>query len=210
MSSSPAAPQQAATLRALHAVAELVIAGPQYEQFGDIRLTVRGDGIGGWVEPATRVCPTELITERGRFPLRGRLIDVASAAGITPRSLRDVYQGGPDFSPDESLDVDPAIAAVMLRAFADGDAALRAFCLDVEPILWPEHFDIGIAVDGINYGASPGDDSIAVPYAYVAPWEVPTGPFWNQPFGAARSLHDLTGTADIVAFFEEGRTTAAT
>jgi hypothetical protein len=37
------------------------------------------------------------------------------------------------------------------------------------PVLWPEHFDIGITIDAVNYGASRGDDHIAEPYAYVGP-----------------------------------------
>ena len=39
------------TRRALHAVAELLIAGPQYEAVGDIRLAARPGGFGGWVGP---------------------------------------------------------------------------------------------------------------------------------------------------------------
>ena len=205
----PAASASSTTRHALHAIAEMLIAGPQYERSGEIRLTVHPDGFGGWVEPATRITATELITPQDRFPLRGNLIDLATAAAITPRPLRDVYQGGPEFSLDEQLDLEPRIAAVMLQAFADGDAALREFAPGEDPILWPEHFDVGIAVDEINYGVSPGDDSVAEPYAYVAPWQVPAGSFWNQPFGAARPVSELAATADIVAFFLRGRAVAA-
>jgi len=61
-------------------------------------------------------------------------------------------------------------------------------------VLWPEHFDLGIAVDEVNYGISPGDDGHATPYAYVGPWTQRTGPFWNAPFGALYPLdpaHDV-------------------
>ena len=27
-----------------------------------------------------------------------------------------------------------------------------------EPVLWPEHLDVAVAVDAVNYGGSPGDD----------------------------------------------------
>ena len=75
---------------------------------------------------------------------------------------------------------------------------------DQEPVLWPEHFDLGISVAGVNYGVSPGDDGIATPYAYVGPPTPVAGAFWNQPFGAARSLRDLPDVAAVVAFFREG------
>jgi len=69
-----------------------------------------------------------------------------------------------------------------------GDAALRALGEQVagvqapRPVLWPEHFDIGITLDEVNYGVSPGDDMIGEPYAYVGPFRRREGAFWNQPF----------------------------
>jgi hypothetical protein len=102
------------------------------------------------------------------------------------------------------LNVDPGDADVLLQAFTDGDAALRMLAPEQEPVLWPEHFDIGISLDEINFGVSPGDSSIDVPYAYVGPWTVPSGPFWNQPFGAARPMSELATPDDIVRFFDEG------
>lgn len=58
--------------------------------------------------------------------------------------------------------------------------------------LWPEHFDVGTALDlgagrGVNLGFSPGDAFSDEPYAYVGPWgpERPgVAEFWNAPFGA--------------------------
>jgi len=58
----------------------------------------------------------------------------------------------------------------LLGWFARGDRALRRFAPSEEPILWPEHFDLGIAADEINYGMSPGDVGHPLPYAYVGPW----------------------------------------
>jgi hypothetical protein len=192
------------TRRALHAVAELLIAGPQYAATGDIRLAARPGGFGGVTAGSGAVVGTDLVTTTGRFPLRGRLIQLAELAGITPRPLRDVYQGGPEFTIDELVDLNPADAGVLLRAFTDGDAALRRLGPDQERVLWPEHFDIGISQDEINYGVSPGDSSIDLPYAYVGPWQVPSGPFWNQPFGAARPMSEFATPEDIVRFFDEG------
>ena len=189
---------------ALHAVAELLIAGPQYAATGDIRLAARPGGFGGVAAGSSAVSGTDLVTTTGRFPLRGTVIELAERAGITPRALRDVYQGGPEFTLDELLEVNPTDAGALLRAFTDGDAALRRLATDEEPVLWPEHFDIGISLDEINYGVSPGDSSIDLPYAYVGPWNVPSGPFWNQPFGAARPMSELATPDDIVGFFDEG------
>ena len=218
-------PEFAATRRALHAVAELLIAGPQYASVGDIRLAARPDGFGGWVgstrsprsgiavsgtaASVTAVSGTDLITAVGRFPLRGRVIDLAQQAGITPRALRDVYADGPDFSLDEPLEVTAAAADVLLRGFIDGDTALRELDPNQEPTLWPEHFDIGISASEVNYGVSPGDGVIGEPYAYVGPWEVPTGVFWNYPFGAARPLSRLATPRDILEFFVDGRNAVA-
>ena len=199
-------PELSTTRRALHAVAELLIAGPQYEAVGDIRLAVRPGGFGGWnASDPSAVSGTELITPAGRFSLGGSVTDLARRAGITPRPLRDVYTGGPEFSIDDSTDVTASAAEILLQAFADGDTALRKLEPGQLPVLWPEHFDIGITVDEVNYGVSPGDGAIGEPYAYVGPWQVPVGTFWNQSFGAARPLSRLASAAAILEFFQEGR-----
>lgn len=96
-------------------------------------------------------------------------------------------------------------AELLLRSFADGDAALRLLDPGEAPTLWPEHFDIGITVAEVNYGVSPGDAAIGEPYAYVGPWQVPDGSFWNQPFGAARPLSLLASPQAMVEFFREGQ-----
>jgi hypothetical protein len=92
----------------------------------------------------------DLITPAGRFPLRGRLVDVAKSAGITTRPLRDVYSGGPDFSDLEPVDVAVGAVDPLSRAIINGDAALRSFAPNEDPILWPEHCDIGISVPEVT------------------------------------------------------------
>ncbi|ETK32290.1 hypothetical protein [Microbispora sp. ATCC PTA-5024] len=74
------------------------------------------------------------------------------------------------------------------------------------PVLWPEHFDLAVTLDEVNYGISPGDGHLPEPYAYVGPWTPRTGPFWNAPFGASRPLRELGGAEAVRAFFEQGRT----
>jgi hypothetical protein len=61
----------------------------------------------------------------------------------------------------------------------------------------------------INYGVSSGDDAIAEPYAYVGPWILRTGDFWNAPFGATRLMTDLPDATAVLAFFRTGQQQAA-
>src|SRR5690606_13713074 len=84
-----------------------------------------------------------------------------------------------------------------LRASLDGDVS--------EIQLWPEHFDVALTADRVNYGASPGDDEHDEPYIYVAPWETRTGPFWNEPFGASLSRPHVPDASTALGFFLDGR-----
>ena len=80
-----------------------------------------------------------------------------------------------------------------------------------EAILWPEHLDLAITAGDVNYGFSPGDEFFNQPYAYVGPHSpLPIGGFWNAPFGAYRSMNDLSSVDDAVAFLLEGRDRATT
>jgi len=126
------------------------------------------------------------------------------AIGLSAQPLDDVYHDGPHVRPDEVIALDPADIDVVEDALARGDAALRTFAPSVEPILWPEHFDIAITVDDVNYGVSPGDGHHERPYAYVGPHQPRSGPFWNAPFGASRPLEELPDVPALVAFFLEG------
>ena len=195
------------TRRALHGVAELVIAGPQYALHGDIRLRVVPGGFAG-AASGVRVEGTELVWDGGRIPLGGSCRDLARAAGLTA-GAPGMYSDGSGVGPDDELSFDPDAVAVLLGWFERGDAALRAFAPDEEPVLWPEHFDVGYPLDEVNYGVSPGDDWYAAPYAYVGPWTHRDGAFWNASFGAARPATDLPDTDAVVAFFAQGRSAAA-
>ena len=77
--------------------------------------------------------------------------------------------------------------------------------------LWPEHFDVGTAVDlgtvSVNLGFSAGDAFSEEPYLYVGPWDErrPGDPaYWNAPFGAyaTRSQAGDAGACD--AFLRTG------
>ena len=196
-----------ATRRALHGVAELVIAGPQHEAFGTIRLRVLPGGFGAVASPV-RVEGHDLVWEGGRMPLAGSARTLAAAAGLEARAP-GIYADGSGVDLDEELSFAPEALDTLLGWFATGDAALRALAPEEEPVLWPEHFDLGIAVGEVNYGISPGDGGHEEPYAYVGPWTQRTGDFWNAPFGALRPAADLPDAAAVTAFLEEGRREAA-
>ena len=39
------------------------------------------------------------------------------------------------------------------------------------PVLWPEHFDLGVTLDEVNYGVSLGDEFHAAPVRVCRPVE---------------------------------------
>ncbi|MFI6324029.1 hypothetical protein ACIBG8_41345 [Nonomuraea sp. NPDC050556] len=189
------------TRRALHGVAELVLAGPQYRRSGTIRLQVVPGGFGTVADPELRVVGGHLVCGEVRVPLsENSCSGLARAVGVDVGVAEGVYGDGSGVTPGEALVVDDEVVAALMDAYAKGDAALRA--LGGTPVLWPEHFDLGVTLDEVNYGVSPGDGYRGVPYAYVGPWKAREGAFWNAPFGAARPLEE---GLDLDAFFAEGR-----
>ena len=120
-----------------------------------------------------------------------------------------IYSTGSGVSPDDPIEVDADAAAGLAACYSHGDQALRAFAPDETPVLWPEHFDLGITIDEVNYGVSPGDGYLDRAYAYVGPWQPRTGEFWNAPFGAARALDEFADVAALAGFFAAGRDRAA-
>jgi hypothetical protein len=200
----------AMTRHSLHGLAELVLAGPRYAAGGSMRLRADADGIRTWDDPPIRLSGGALAAGATRASLDGLTYAAAAALiGLTPHPLDDVYHDGPHVAPDEVISLDPAHVSVVEEALGHGDAALRTFSPSTEPILWPEHFDVAITLDDVNYGVSPGDGFHAGPYAYVGPHGPHAGAFWNAPFGAARSLDDLADVSSIVDFFTDGASAAA-
>ncbi|MBO9520847.1 MAG: hypothetical protein J7518_04860 [Nocardioidaceae bacterium] len=192
-----------ATRLSLHVVAELLLAGPQYDASGSIALGATPRGFGCTAQPDVRVEGTDLVVGSRVVALDGRTVgEVATDAGLVPRPLDDLYGDGPGLGPEHPLSVEAESAAAIAEAFRAGEEALAALAPDARRVLWPEHFDLGITLDEVNYGVSPGDGFLPVPYAYVGPWTVPDGEFWNASFGAARPLAEV---ADLLAFFAEGR-----
>jgi hypothetical protein len=205
------------TVMSLHGVAELLLAGTQRRANRSIKLIVTDDGFatGPIPRPPWRLAVrgSDLVVGDDRLvlPLHGTFADLAANAGVACAAPADAYPPASGCKSSDRLHIDHTSATDLLRALKIGDAACRAMAAahapanPPEPILWPEHFDVGITLEAVNYGVSPGDDSIPEAYAYVGPHTARTGKFWNQPFGAARPMSDFADADAVVAFFEEGR-----
>lgn len=193
------------TRRSVHGLAELVLAGPRYRSSGQLRLRVLRDGIGTWDQSGPRFSGGDLVAEGNRFPVDGlTFAEAAARLGLEASALDDVYHDGPGVAPSETIRLEPEPLRILEQAFAAGEAALAAFRPEAERVLWPEHFDVAITADEVNYGVSPGDSFHALPYAYVGPHRPRTGAFWNAPFGAARPVAELGHAEAVAAFFREG------
>ena len=213
------------TRGALHGVAELLLAGPQRRANRSIKLVVTADGFstGDLAAPPWRIAlrGTDLVVgthagthEERSIPLRGTFAEIADAIGVTAEPPVNSYPPASGQQPTDSPHIDAIAAQILVSALKLGDQACRALAAKHAatdppvPVLWPEHFDVGITLDAVNYGVSPGDNVIAQPYAYVGPHTPRTGEFWNQPFGAARVMTEFDNAEAVVAFFEEGRSQA--
>ncbi len=185
------------------------MAGPQYRASGTIRLRVTADGVTTVALPGLTLTATALVTDAASLKLHGSTCaDLAAAAGIEAGPAVGLYKDYTDVTLDEALQVDAEEASALFAALRRGDAALRRLAPGDTPVLWPEHFDLGIQLDEVNYGISCGDAYVGEPYAYVGPWTPRTGEFWNAPFGAARPLRALPGDA-LDHFLAQGRALAA-
>jgi hypothetical protein len=195
------------TRRSLHAVAELVLAGPQYRATGRLRLRVVPGGFATAFQPDVRVQGSRVVAGESLSEISGQTAHALGVClGVAAGEPEGAYRDGCGVGIDEPLALRAHHAAVVLDALALGNSALAAFAPAEAPVLWPEHFDVAIRVDDVNYGLSPGDGFIAGPYAYVGVGQVPAGDaFWNAPFGAARPLRDLDDLDGTITFFAEGR-----
>lgn len=202
-----------ATRRQLHGVAESFLAGPQYRSAGTIRLAVLPDGFTGTATPVA-VHGTTLHWPHGSCKLAGPVSELVAASGLDfGPPPDDVYRPVAPLDPGTVLDLDSDAARIVYRGLHAGAVALKTFMPDGIPVLWSEHFDVGVTEDEVNYGVSAGDDYHPLPYAYVGPWDsaasARTGEFWNAPFGAVHPL-DLSSDGDTLAaeiayFFSHGR-----
>ena len=196
----------ATTRRSLHAVAELVLAGPQYGAHNEIKLQVRPYGFGTVIGPDVRVVGPTVERDGVVVGIDGNSAEaIAHELGLTVRELTDVYADGSAVSPDEPLAVDTDVAGYLASCFRAADEALARFDESAERVLWPEHFDVAIRSGDVNYGMSPGDTHVPEPYAYVGPDAWASNPFWNAAFGAALLLGPAPDPDTIGRFFATGR-----
>ena len=214
-----------ATRDAWHRLAEHVLSAARHAATGRIGLI---PAPGGFATPAFGPDSTVLAVDLDEFVVsrdgqqrRTRIVTVAQVAdfaGITPGAPEQVYRPATPLEPDTLLRIDQQAAQLLADWYQLGSQALAGFAAavpDDQPTgaqLWPEHFDLGITVARINYGASPGDDHVAAPYLYVGPFDGPPtrGEFWNAPFGAVLQHTEVTSVEAAVQFFHAGRDRAHT
>ena len=73
------------------------------------------------------------------------------------------------------------------------EVTLQLFQSAEVPILWPEHLDVAIRFQDINFGVAPPDSTVSEAYLYVGPDHIDSDSFWNVPFGAALPVRELKG-----------------
>jgi hypothetical protein len=221
------------TVATLQRIAVHVVARARVEATGRFSLRVSPGGFAtpefGDDLRRVRVSGGTLLVETDRagaarvraLPIHGStLASLAALAGVDLTQPLDVGHDTPPVGdPDMPMELDLADADVVHRALLVGGDALDRVAAALPPHamptlarLWPEHFDVALDTEArpgvrINLGVSPGDHFLGEPYAYAGPWtaERPGAEgFWNEPFGAARTLRSLGDTAAVTAFLLEG------
>jgi hypothetical protein len=198
------------TRQLLHGVAEGLLAGPQHRTCAQIRLRVTPGGFATIGAPPLRVDGQELVVdEQRRVPLAGSLVAVGAATGHGYGPPVGVYGDLSGVGGSELLRLDPDAVALLTSWFVRADAALRVLAPRETPVLWPEHFDVAVTLDGATYGASPGDASCPTPYAYVSVTPPSPDDYWNAPFGAQRAFSTVPGVDELVGYWQAGRSLLA-
>jgi hypothetical protein len=214
------------TRRSLHAVAEHVLGAALHTATGRIGLRAAPGGLTTPAFPGpdgprrVGVDGLDLVVSDDGHERRSPLTTVGAAAalvGIRPGAPADVYTPSTPLEPDRPLDLDLVSARRLAAFFAATDDALARLATaapTADPSappavaqLWPEHLDLALTIDEVNYGGSPGDDEHPLPYLYVGPWTPPTDsdPFWNEPFGASTTVSSDLDPTTALAFFTDGR-----
>ena len=211
---APLPPPFPATRDALHAVAEHVLAPARHRVDGHIGLRVT---IGGFGTPefgdgeVVRIEGTEIVVERAGTERRAPVTTLRAAAefvGVPVGADTSEYPPTTEAEPDALLPIDPAAAAALaewyafarhapgrdLRAASGRGTRDRGSCGPSTSISRSTSVDEEGGTRA-NYGASPGDETIAEPYLYVGPWDAArkAGSLAEYPFGAARPYSALHG-----------------
>ncbi len=194
------------TRRALHALAEQVLAPARRRANGKIGLRFTRAGFGTPFfgdDEQVRVERGDLVVVRGDDVKREPVTTLAAAGGlvgITPAAPADVYEPETDVAPDDPLAVDTDAARLLGDWFGFACSVLEELRValsawDIRTQLWPEHFDLSIDLGDEasgtrgTFGASPGDAAHPEPYLYVTHWaDVPEASYWNDDAFAGASL----------------------
>jgi len=203
---------------ALHSLAEHVLAPCRFGANGKIGLRYTYHGFGTPFFGDDRQLRVEdgiLIDGDRRCELStlGAACEFLQTPGGAPTG---VYTPTTPFDLDAPLAVDPAAARALGHWFGFTTSLVEQLRSEAgaddepsRPQVWPEHFDLALALGPplarANYGGSPGDEGHFEPYLYVGPFEARTGEFWNEPFGASLSYSDIVAGADPLEFFRRGR-----
>lgn len=211
----------AATRDALHRLASHVLAPARKAVTGRIGLRATPGGFGTPLfgeDQQLRVEGASLILQRagGSEAIDiTSLAEAARAAGVTLSEDPGIGSDPPPLGDVKApLRVEPAASAALGAWFGFSAEVLEEFRAEVnasEVQLWPEHFDLGCNIEGVNFGCSPGDASFAEPYVYVGPWNtagLPDRDFWNASFGAVLTYRELVSVENqqetALAFLREG------
>jgi len=232
----PSTQALAATRRSWHLLAAHVVAEERFRRVGHSGLepTPQGFRTPGEELSGVEVELDQLVIRRADGVLRRSVTTIGDAQSWVlgevgpPRwgQQPGLHDPPPPVPADTLLPIDPAVAGWLGRWFHLGYAALGELIADEAsadagvPTLWPEHFDVGIEVlpddRRASYGVSPGDTTIAEPYAYVALWEPDRHGAHSDPWWSATALTGATMTArglaetdepgrELLAWFRAGR-----
>jgi hypothetical protein len=217
----------AETRDALRRLAVYVLSPARKAVEGRIGLRSTPGGFGTpffGADEQLRLEGASLVRQRGRDAESVGITSLSAAAAFAGVTLSEDPGVGSDIpklgDPDAPLPVAPAAAETLGAWYAFSTSVLEELraelnaagrnCSEVQ--LWPEHFDLGCNVEGLNFGCSPGDAYSAEPYVYVGPWNTDglDGDFWNAPFGAVLAYDDLLGAGDqrdtALVFLRRGAT----
>jgi hypothetical protein len=213
------------TRESLRRLAVYVLAAARKAVNGKIGLRYTQGGFGTPFfggDEQLRVVGSQLVHQQGDGARAEEITTLEAAAAFAGVELSDDPGVGADLpglgDTGAALSLDRAaagglgqwfgFAASVLEQFRAELRAGKAGCSRIQ--LWPEHFDLGMNTEGVNFGCSPGDAEHPEPYVYVGPWkrEGLDGEFWNASFGALLAYADLLSVGDqrdaALAFLRRG------
>jgi hypothetical protein len=230
------------TRLSMHRVAAYVVSPARRRVTGRIGLIATPGGFGTppfadssdeTAQSQVRIVGCDLVHQQGSDERSEPLSTLAQAAAFLGHEPDVVWASQFDIpepgDPTQSLDVDPASAALLARWYHLAFSVLSELTAEeasVEsspPQLWPEHFDAAIEIGAddthqrASYGCSPGDATPggqSEPYLYVSAWypdRLDADPFWNSATfpGAFLSYRQLLAAPDqrqaALDFFRRGR-----